>query len=374
MQRIASRADAIHRSPHYGRALIAVFILVLGAGALWFAPRGADAWPRLMARDDPAALTALGLKDSLTPAHLVAEMRAALDAGDIDLAQSFAKLAEQERMAVPPDLSARLETQTSTAASALRGVRDFIGGARSGTADSGAGLAGVVASDLTGVGDVRDLVSEGRKMARGEEPDRLVLGLATAGLAITGATIVSLGAAMPARAGATAIKTAAKTGRLSRPLAARIGRLVGEAVDPKAATAAASAAARFELVAARQAAQQAVRPAALKRLGTIASDVAMIGRRGGVRTAQEALAVSRSGAELGRVARLAEVRGGATRAVLKVLGRGAIVLTSGALILAGWVFSAVTWLWLALLVMLALARRFARIVAWGGRKALRAAR
>jgi hypothetical protein len=74
---------------------------------------------------------------------------------------------------------------------------------------TGAGLAGVVASDLTGIGDVRDLIHQGQKMSRGEEPDQLVLGLAAVGLAVTGATILSVGAALPARAGVSTIKVAA---------------------------------------------------------------------------------------------------------------------------------------------------------------------
>lgn len=270
-------------------------------------------------------------------------------------------------MPVPAVLQERYQAATRNAATAKRGARDFFQGARDGEGASGAGLAGVIASDLTGIGDVRDLIYEGQKISRGEDPDNLVLGLAAVGLAVTGATIFSLGVAFPARAGVSTIKVAAKTGRLSKPLAANLGRLVGDAVDTKAVALAASAATRLDLVATRTAARAAVRPASLTRLRGVAEDVTLIGRQAGMRGAQEALAVSRSTAELRRVAVLAEKRGIGTRAVLKVLGRGAIVVTSSMMMLAGWVMAAIGYLWLALLVLLALLKRTVRLMSFGRR-------
>ena len=46
----------------------------------------------------------------------------------------------------------------------------------------------------------------------GEDTDRLVLGLAAAGLAVTAATFVSIGGATPVRAGLTLVKDARKVG------------------------------------------------------------------------------------------------------------------------------------------------------------------
>ena len=137
-----------------------------------------------------------------------------------------------------------------------------------------------------------------------------------------------------------------------------------DAVDTKAVTIAATAAARLDLVAARSAALDAVRPAALARLRDVASDVAIIGRRAGVRGAQEALAVTRDAAEVRRVARLAETRGVSTRAVLKILGRGALVLTTAGVNLFGWITTGVAYVWLALTIAVALTRRAVYAVGW----------
>src|SRR5207245_11796610 len=52
----------------------------------------------------------------------------------------------------------------------------------------------------------------------GEEVDRLVLGLATVGLAVTAATYVSIGGVGPVRAGLSMVKDARKVGRLGEGL------------------------------------------------------------------------------------------------------------------------------------------------------------
>jgi hypothetical protein len=47
-----------------------------------------------------------------------------------------------------------------------------------------------------------------------------------------------------------------------------------------------------------------------------------------------------------------------------VLGRGALAIGAGIVTFAGWVMAAVGWLWMALLVCSAFARRIARIAWW----------
>ena len=76
-----------------------------------------------------------------------------------------------------------------------------------------------------------------------------------------------------------------------------------------------------------------------------------------MRGAQEALAITHDTAEVRRVARLAETRGVSTRAVLKILGRGALVLTTAGLTLFGWIAAGVGYAWLVLTIVIALTRR-----------------
>src|SRR6202040_4023534 len=94
-----------------------------------------------------------------------------------------------------------------------------------------ASLSGTVAGDLFVFGDIRDVVREGKHLAMGEDTDRLVLGLATAGLVVTAATYVSIGGAAPVRAGLTLVKDARKVGRLGEGLTEWAGRSARELVD-----------------------------------------------------------------------------------------------------------------------------------------------
>ncbi len=60
-----------------------------------------------------------------------------------------------------------------------------------------AGFAGATTGDLMVYGDIRDLGREGWRYLRGEKADPLLMGLAAAGLAVTGVTYWSLGATAP---------------------------------------------------------------------------------------------------------------------------------------------------------------------------------
>ncbi len=359
------------RRPVLSVALTLTLCVCLAAAEPFVAARGFEAWAWLDARDDPASLTTLGLKTTLTPERLRTELAAALDAEDIDLATSFVTLAGQQGLAIPPDLQARYDAANRPLAAGWRATRQFTQGVWSGEAAGNAGFAGALAGDAVGVGDVRDLVGESRKIAGGQAPDRFTLGLAVAGLAITGATVATFGAAAPARAGVSAIKAAARSGRLSKPLLGEVERLATGAVDTPAARSVVARATALDLRGAAAAAREAVNPAAFARLRGLAGDVSTIGRRAGAMGARDALTIARDSGEVRAVAKLAEARGGATRAVLKTLGRGAIALGAGVVALAGWTMAGVGYVWLAILVALALVKRVARLVFWGGGHAAR---
>ena len=59
-----------------------------------------------------------------------------------------------------------------------------------------------------------------------------------------------------------------------------------------------------------------------------------------MRGALDTLKIAEGPKDVARAARLAESKGGQTRAILKVLGRGALLLAAGAFDLTLWVFGA----------------------------------
>ena len=224
--------------------------------------------------------------------------------------------------------------------SASHFAKRFATGLVTGNADDVASLSGTVAGDLFVFGDIRDVVREGKHLAMGEDTDHLILGLATAGLAVTAATYVSLGGAVPVRAGLTLVKDARKVGRLGEGLTQWAGRSAREVVDApmlQHAVATGSVMRPGETISAIKAAFRAEKAGGLVRL---AKDVGRVGEKAGTKGALDTLRIAEGPKDVARAARLAEAKGGQTRAILKLLGRGALLLAAGAFNLTLWVFGA----------------------------------
>jgi hypothetical protein len=308
--------------------------------ALW--PHAREAGAILAAQDDPAALSDIHINSALRSNRaLVAEnIEAALADGDSDLANSFVELARDKGIAINGELSKRVSDAVAEAGTASHFAKRFATGLVTGNADDVASLSGTVAGDLFVFGDIRDVVREGKHLVMGEETDRLILGLATAGLAVTAATYVSMGGATPLRAGLTMVKDARKVGRLGEGLAEWAGRSAREVVNTpvlEQAVAEGSLLRPTRTASAISAAFRAEKAGALVRL---AKDVGRVGERAGVRAAQDTLKIADGPKDVARAARLAEAEGGKTRAILKILGRGALLLTGGLIDLTLWIFSA----------------------------------
>ncbi|MGJ0509419.1 MAG: hypothetical protein ACR652_20325 [Methylocystis sp.] len=311
------------------------------------------------ARNDPVALADARLDQTFTTARFAEGLDAALAAGDADLARSFIELGRSRGLFASQAQQARLAALE--AASTDRAAADFAEGFLHGARDTGPAFAGALTGDLTGYGDLRDLWTEGEKVRRGETPDELVVGLATAGLALSVATWSSVGAALPARSGLTLLKGAQKAGRLSRPLARSLVAAGAKAIDREALTGAMAAAAKLDVAAARAAATRVVKPGALATFRLLGEDMATLYRRAGARGARDALALAEDGAELRKAARLAAARGAGTRAILATLGRGALVF-------GGLTAAAVNAIFTFATTLLGLAMLARRLGVWLGRR------
>jgi hypothetical protein len=323
-----------------GSALAATAVCAVACTLLW--PQARDAFAVLVAQDDPAELSDLQLNSVLRndTAAIADNIEAALAAGDADLASSFVELAREKNIAVADDLAQRVSDAVTEANSTSHLAKRFATGLVTGDADDVASLSGTVAGDLFVFGDIRDIVREGKHLATGEDTDHLVLGLATAGLAVTAATYVSLGGAAPLRAGLTLVKDARKVGRLGEGLTQWAGRSARGMVDGpmlQQAVATGSVLRPGQTMTAIRAAFRTEKAGALVRL---AKDVGRVGEKAGTRGALDTLRIAEGPKDVARAARLAESKGGQTRAILKVLGRGALLLAAGAFNLTLWVLGA----------------------------------
>jgi hypothetical protein len=327
--------------PNLARLSLAVAGMAVSAvmaAALW--PHASDAWAVLAAQDDPAELSSLQVSSALrnNPGLIHDNIEAALASGDADLAGSFAELARDNNITLSEELSKRVSDAATEDNSGAQFAKRFAIGLVTGNADDVASLSGTVAGDLFVFGDIRDVVREGKHLAMGEETDHLILGLATAGLVVTAATYISVGGAAPLRAGLTLVKDTRKVGRLSEGLVQFAGRSAREVVDApvlQKAVASGSVLRPGETISAMKAAFRAEKAGALVRL---AKDVGRIGEKAGIKAAQDTLKIAESPKEVARAARLAEKKGGQTRAILKTLGRGALLLATGAFNLTLWLF------------------------------------
>lgn len=203
-------------------------------------------------------------------------------------------------------------------------AKSFARGLVTGEPQDMASLAGTTFGDLFVFGDIRDALREGTRYIRGEQVDRLVLGLAATGIAITAGTYATFGAAAPARAGLTLVKAARKTGRLGVELTESLGRMVRQASFPAAA----------------RATRETAKVERAGGLLHLVRDVGRVEKAAGGRAALDALKIAKEPSDITRVAKLAEKEGSRTRAILKIAGRSAIMLAALAFDASLWLFGA----------------------------------
>lgn len=277
--------------------------VLFGAAVLWSLPSASYAVRAIAAADDPVALSDLALTHAFDAPRAEREISEALTAGDTDLALSLVDLAQERGVAVAPELID--EVRTAATPSTVEAVRKVARGFVTGEPDDGYSLTGTLLGDLFVFGDVRDAVRESAHAAQGKPVDTTILALAAAGIAITAGTYATVGAAAPARAGLSLAKVASRTGRIGSKLT------------------------------------RALRIEKTQNLVHLARDVGRVQSKAGTRAALDGLRVVDTPKDATRLARLADAKGGKTRAIVKVLGRGAIVLTTALWDLAGWIFWAI---------------------------------
>jgi uncharacterized protein YidB (DUF937 family) len=337
-----------------------VWIGVWGAAAVVVAliagvpqPRGFEAGWLFVAQDNPAMIADSAVGEQLTTAVATREIETALTANDIDLANSFVELAQEHGIVLDRALADRVAAAKAETDTTSHKVGSFARGLVTGEPEDAAGLAGTAVGDLFVVGDVRDAVREGKRMANGEQADEMILGLACVGIAVTAGTYVSMGVAAPARVGLTVVKAARKTGRIGARFASWIGRSVRDAVDMPAVRRALAKASITEPALAARALREAVKVEKMQDLARVARDVGRVEAKAGTQAALDSVKLADGPRDMSRLARLAEAEGGKTRAILKLLGGAAITLS----LLSFQVLNTALWTLLALLGFAAAVKR-----------------
>lgn len=277
------------------------------------------------------------------PERYATEITAALDAGDAVLARSLAALATSRDIAIPPELTERIANLPAVDIGATLGAGWNC--VVNGDFDSEAGFACVVATDMTGVGDVRDLVGEGGKFVAGQPLDYFTLGIATVGLGLSVATYSSLGSALPVRIGASFVKAMHRVGKLPPRLTAQIVRALERGIDRPALEEAITLATSMRLGELGRPLSRIFNPRSVGLVSNLADDFGTIGKAGGVRAMKLSVEAVDSAGDARRLARVADTYGDRFVGVMKLVGRGALRLGHLLFTIAGWLVGAVLWLW-----------------------------
>ena len=143
------------------------------------------------------------------------------------------------------------------------------------------------------------------------------------------------------RLGLSLAKAARATGRMSAHMAEWVGRSLREVLDLGALGRAIGGAGVTGPVVAVRAAREAVKVEKTTELFRLAGDVGRVQAKAGTQAALDGLKLAEGPKDMSRIAKLAEKYGGKTRAVLKLGGRAAILLTVSVFNLFSWMLAAV---------------------------------
>lgn len=297
------------------RHALLVATLATGGASLWALSQNPFAAPLVVRSiSDTQAVLARHMARYATPEHLIAEVELALAANDMDRLLIALTTATDREITLPRPLMERALAQAEAAESPARRLSDCAACAWD-IADC-ATVAQIATCalpvEITPLGDLNALRRAAAASASGNAVDQIDLALALAGLAATGAIVVTAGGSATIKAGATALRLARRAGTLT-PGLNRV--LLGNADVLRDARAVPG------WLAGSVPLEQVADTAKLARLGRIAGDLGDIARHTSPGDAIVLLRHVDSAEDAATLARLARAIGPQTRATVQVLGK-----------------------------------------------------
>ncbi len=295
-----------------GILIALIFVGLIGAG-IYFVDPDIELSPEEAVRFE--------LQQTTSSEDLGGRINAALDEGDYDSAVMYEDIAEFAGFALPQDAVDALYQAGGITATIGRTSVELIGGFFTGEAQSVAGLTGVVVSDLTVVGDVRDISREAPKMLADEPYNKLILGLSVVGVGVTGAVVATGGGGLPGRVGVTLLKVAAKTGSLTVDFSRVLVRLVGDAVNFPGLAQTLRSVRLSDSAATREAITTYARSINTAELAPVIARMGDMRRSAGASESVRLMRYVRSTDNLDDVAHMSTVLGRKTRGVIEITGK-----------------------------------------------------
>ena len=225
----------------------------------------------------------------------------------------------------------------------MRSTGQFLSGAVTGEAESPTAFAGALASDLTVIGDARDLAQQALAYP---DQDNLTVALAATGVALTGAIALSGGTSIAGKAGVSAIKAARKLKRLSKGLERQLIRLTADAVDTTALRSVGRSLGKFSFTEAFDQTRRLIKPRVINELTETGDAVRHVFAKQGYRGTMQVLEMADDTTDVRKMRHLSDSLGPKFRGAL-VLKRGArltLHLTEIMMTFLGWLIAGVCWL------------------------------
>ncbi len=261
------------------------------------------------------------LASTVTPQELDLAINDALDQDAYEDALMYADIADYASIHLSEETTKRLTDAGSLLLRVSRDTGSFFEGFLTGEGSDTAGFMGAITSDLTVVGDLRDIGQEGTKLVAGEEYSELILGLSVVGVAATGATIASGGSTLPVKVGVSLMKIAKRTGALTRAFARQLGDLVRASVNFSRLRRSLSSADLANNRATRRTVTEFGKTLDLSKLTPVLDDMASLQRAAGPAESVRLLSRVESANDLRRVTRMSGKLGTKTRGVMTLTGK-----------------------------------------------------
>lgn len=314
--------------------------LALSAYAL--APRALEIAQVFGIRDDPAKVLLYRISNLDKPAY-EREIALALGKEDPELGRSLADLAKDRGIVL--DAATLGEITEAEQFSLMRSTRQLFTGAVTGQADSPTAFAGALAADLTVVGDVRDLTQQAFAYP---DQDNLTVALAATGIALTGATALTVGTSTAGKVGVSAIKAARKMKRLSKGLERQLVRLASDAVDTRILRTVTRDLGNWNFNSALNSTRRLIKPRVVDEIADTGGALSDVFTKQGYRGALQVLEAADDTADVRKLRRVSDTLGTKFRGALHLKRGAKLTLRAAEIALAfmGWISAIVGWvLW-----------------------------
>lgn len=173
------------------------------------------------------------LEEKVTLGYLDKHIIQAIKEENFDDVQMYQNLATLLHIDLLPSTLLNIESHNGFLEKSWRNTKAFTSGFVSGGGSSAMEISGSIVSDLTVYGDLRDLKKEGSKYIDDEPYDSFILNISLVGIGLSASQLLSAGAATPMKVGASVLKVAKKTGKLTKPFTKVLSTRLSKTVDTK---------------------------------------------------------------------------------------------------------------------------------------------